>query len=426
MRIAIIGAGVSGLVAAFHLHQEHEITIFESSSYPGGHVNTVDVDLAGRNYAIDTGFIVFNDWTYPNFIALLDQLGIKSQPTEMSFSVKDNVTGIEYNGHSLNTIFAQRRNLFRPYFIRMIGDILRFNKQARDLAKNKSDSRTVGQFLADNGYGSMFSSHYLLPMGSAIWSCPTGCFADFPIQFIAEFYNNHGLLNVKDRPQWRVIQGGSKRYVDALIKPFENDIRLNCPVTSIQRREDQVSLDTATESGVKFDHVIFACHADTALRILGPEATSLERELLSAFPYSSNTAILHTDVNLLPKTRRAWASWNYNLDGDDHSPATLTYNMNILQGIQSNETICVSLNSGRAVDPKKVLGQFDYSHPVFTLQRGQAQSRHRELIGANRTSYCGAYWRNGFHEDGVVSAMAVVKGIRSTQTAMQIEFGGAM
>ena len=426
MKIAIVGAGVSGLVAAYHLHQDHEVTIFEANSYPGGHVNTVEVELDGQEFSVDTGFIVFNDWTYPHFIALLDQLEIKSHPTEMSFSVKDNATGLEYNGHSINTIFAQRRNLFRPSFVRMIRDILRFNKQAKDLARTKNDSRTVGQFLSDNGYGSMFSSHYLLPMGSAIWSCPTGCFADFPIQFIAEFYDNHGLLNVKDRPQWRVIEGGSKQYVGELIKPFKQNIRLNCPVTSIERNLNDIRLDTATEANVKFDHVIFACHADTALRILGKEATALEKNILSAFPYSSNTAVLHTDISLLPQSRRAWASWNYSLDGDDDSPATLTYNMNILQGIKSRQTICVSLNCEKAIDPKHVLAQFEYSHPVFTLERGQAQSRHHELIDFNRTSYCGAYWRNGFHEDGVVSALAVVKGIENSKPATQVELGGAV
>ena len=409
MKIAIIGAGVSGLVAAHHLCRDHDVTVFEANSYVGGHVNTVDVQDADRSIAIDTGFIVFNDWTYPNFIKLLDQLGVASNPSEMSFSVKDPKSGLEYNGHSLDTIFAQRRNLFRPSFLRMIRDILRFNKQAKIVARSENDTRTVGQFLADNGYCSMFASHYLLPMGASIWSCPTGCFADFPIQFIAEFYDNHGLLNVKDRPQWRVISGGSKTYVRELVRPFESAIQLDSPVVSVVRTDDAVQLFLASHGSAKFDHVVFACHADTALKILDAHSTVIEREVLGAFPYSRNTAVLHTDISLLPRRRRAWASWNYSLIGDDNSAATLTYNMNLLQGIESQETYCVTLNSDAIIDPEKILGRFEYSHPVFTLQRSAAQARHHELIGPNRTSFCGAYWRNGFHEDGVVSAIAVAE-----------------
>lgn len=425
MRIAIIGAGVSGLVAAHHLCRAHDVSVFEANSYVGGHVNTVDVWEADQCIAIDTGFIVFNNWTYPNFIKLLDQLSVASNPTEMSFSVKAPASGLEYNGHSLNTLFAQRRNLFNPSFLRMVRDILRFNKQAKVVASKENESRTVGQFLADNGYSPMFASHYLLPMGAAIWSCPTGCFADFPIQFIADFYNNHGLLNVKNRPQWRVIEGGSRSYVRELVRPFESAINLNCPVNSVVRTDDAVELFMAGNGGVKFDHVVFACHADTALEILGDQATETEREVLGAFPYSRNTAVLHTDISVLPRRRRAWASWNYSLIGDDESAATLTYNMNILQGIESEKTYCVTLNSDSLVDPEQVHGRFEYSHPVFTLQRSVAQSRHHELIGPNRTSYCGAYWRNGFHEDGVVSALAVVDGLEHMRRAESLVGGDA-
>ena len=304
----------------------------------------------------------------------------------------------------------------------MISDILRFNKQAKEVACEKNDPRTVGQFLADNRYSRVFASHYLLPMGAAIWSCPTGCFADFPIQFIAEFYENHGLLNIKNRPQWRVIEGGSKTYVQELIRNFESSIQVNSPVESVSRAGEKVLIHVNGAQG-EFDHVVFACHADTALKILGDDATATERELLGAFPYSVNTAVLHTDTSLLPKRRRAWASWNYLLTADQQSAATLTYNMNILQGIESDLTYCVTLNSDSEIAPEKVIARFEYSHPIFTLDRNQAQTRHSELIDQNRTSFCGAYWRNGFHEDGVVSALAVVKRLKC-KNASELTSGG--
>jgi predicted NAD/FAD-binding protein len=421
MRIAVIGAGVSGLVAAYRLSSEHVVTLFEANDYPGGHTNTVDVDWDGECHAIDTGFIVFNEWTYPHFIALLDELCVRSRPTTMSFSVHDEQTGLEYNGHSLNTLFAQRRNLLRPSFYRMLADILRFNREACRYVAACDDETTVGEFLLRHQFSEGFSKYYLLPMGAAIWSCPVGTFAEFPIQFIVDFYHNHGLLNVSRRPTWRVVEGGSRTYVEAMARTFRDRIRLRTPVQSVRRHLDRVDVWPRGGASESFDHVIFACHSDQALQILGEAATALERECLSAFPYERNVAVLHTDVSLLPRTRRAWASWNYRLHGDDSCPASVTYNMNILQGIRSRQTFCVTLNDETAMAPECVLRRFEYQHPVFTTQRRSAQARHAELLNANRTSFCGAYWRNGFHEDGVVSALAVVNALRHRDA--EVSFG---
>ncbi len=413
MNVAIIGSGISGLVAGYHLHRDHSISLFECNDYVGGHTHTVDVRLDGFEYAIDTGFIVFNDWTYPNFIELLNELGIDSQPSEMSFSVSDVTTGIEYNGHSINTLFAQRINLLRPPFHRMVRDILRFNKLAKQLSEKTDGLQTVHEYLVLNRFSSEFRRMYLLPMGAAIWSCPPGEFERFPIRFVADFYNNHGLLNIKDRPTWRVIRGGSRVYVEKLTRGFENRIRLNTRVSRVVRKIDRVDLHFGQNECESFDHVVFACHADQSLAILGPKATPTERDVLSAFPYTRNVAVLHTDTTILPRNRRAWASWNYRLAEDASAPAVVTYNMNILQSIESKHTFCVTLNGEGPIDPAKILGRFVYEHPVFTVQRAAAQKRHDELIDHHRSSFCGAYWRNGFHEDGVVSALAVVRQLKS-------------
>ncbi len=412
MKIAIIGAGISGLVAAWHLRRQHSITVFEANDYVGGHSNTVEVSLDGTEYNIDTGFIVYNDWTYPNFIQLLNDLEVKSLPTEMSFSVHDPESGIEYNGHSLNTLFAQRRNFFRPRFHRMVLDIIRFNKQARQLADCGDDSgTTVQEFLENNRYSEAFRRLYLLPMGAAIWSCPPGDFAMFPIEFIAQFYRNHGLLNIRNRPQWRVIQNGSQTYVRRLIRDFEHRVRLSTGVCKVVREEACVRLHFDGGHIETFDHVVFACHADQALAILDTDARKNEFEILGAFPYSRNVAVLHTDSTVLPGNRRAWASWNFRLSNDEAAPASLTYNMNILQGIKSDHVFCVTLGGESKIDRAKILQRFVYRHPVFTTGRAAAQGRQRELLCSNRTSFCGAWWRNGFHEDGVVSALSVVEAI---------------
>ena len=415
MKIAIIGSGISGLVAAYHLHRDHSISLFESNDYVGGHTNTVDVQLDGVEHAIDTGFIVFNDWTYPNFIELMNELDVESQVSEMSFSVSDVVTGIEYNGHSFNTLFAQRFNLLRPRFHCMLSDILKFNRHAKVLSDGPDGLQTVNEYLEVNRFSSEFRRMYLLPMGAAIWSCPPGEFGQFPIRFVADFYNNHGLLNIKDRPTWRVIRGGSRAYVAKLIRGFRKQIRLNTRVSRVERKPDAVDLHFGRNECESFDHVVFACHADQSLAILGRNATPIEREVLSSFPYTRNVAVLHTDTTVLPRNRRAWASWNYRLAEDPAAPAVVTYNMNRLQSIHSKHTFCVTLNGEDLIEPARVLGRFVYEHPKFTVQRAAAQHRHGELINHRRSSFCGAYWRNGFHEDGVVSALAVMRQLKAAR-----------
>ncbi len=420
MKIAIVGAGISGLVAAYRLHPQHEITVFEAGPKPGGHTNTVRVELDGESLAIDTGFIVFNEWTYPKFIELLNELGVSSQPTEMGFSVRDDRTGLEYAGQNLNTLFAQRRNVLSPRFLRMVSDILRFNRYGFQQAELLPLTATVGDFLRAGAYSPGFAQQHLLPMGAAIWSCPIGTFEQFPIRFILEFYRNHGLLNVVNRPTWRVISGGSQTYVNALTAPFSNRIRLSTPVESVRRLADRVEVTSLGHRTEQFDHVIFACHSDQALRILGTDVAPLERDVLGKFPYGRNVAVLHTDHTVLPKSRRAWASWNYRLTGDKNAPAIVTYNMNILQSLRSRNTFCVTLNDESRIDPARILGRFEYHHPIFTTERNAAQARHPDLLASNRTSFCGAYWRNGFHEDGVVSALRVVNAIRSLPSSYGI------
>jgi predicted NAD/FAD-binding protein len=423
MRIAVVGAGISGLTVAHRLHDRHQITLFEASDYLGGHTNTVDVDHDGDRLAVDTGFIVFNDRNYPQFTALLDELKIASRPTSMSFSVRADAADLEYEGSSLSGLFAQQRNLMRPAFYRLLLEILRFNRIGRADDPRGATNETVGAFLAAHRFSREFVDYYLLPMGSAIWSCPTGTFANFPIRFILEFFRHHGLLDLTNRPQWRVVEGGSRTYVAALARGFRDAVRLRTPITAIRRTAEGVEVVPRGGEAETFDHVVLACHADQALRML-TDPTPAEREVLSAFPYERNTAVLHTDTALLPKRRRAWAAWNYLLldptSGAATSPqATVTYCMNILQHLESRHTYCVSLNVDERIDPAKVLRRFIYEHPIFTTSRASAQARHGEISGVGRISFCGAYWGNGFHEDGVASAMRVVE----TLGATKIELG---
>lgn len=405
LKIGIIGSGISGLVTAALLHDRHDVTIFEADRHVGGHTNTVSIRLDGEEYDVDTGFIVFNERTYPNFIRLLDQLGVASRPTAMSFSVRCDRTGVEYNGTSLNGLFAQRRNLLRPSFHQMLRDILRFHRDAGRLVDDLSSTATVAEFLARYRFSRPFADQYLLPMGAAIWSCPTAAFGDFPIRFIVEFFTNHGLLQLRDRPVWRVISGGSRRYVDRLTEPFRHRIRLRSPVHEVRRDPQGVTIESAWGRET-FDEVVFACHSDQALGLLS-DADATEVGILREFPYSRNHAVLHTDESVLPRQRRAWASWNYHIPAVPRQRPTVTYCMNILQHLPCHQTVCVTLNPAGGIDPSRVLGEYDYAHPIFTTTRAAAQARHGELIRRRRTSYCGAYWGNGFHEDGVNSALAV-------------------
>ncbi|MGR4038855.1 NAD(P)/FAD-dependent oxidoreductase [Pseudomonas sp. 910_21] len=409
MKIAIIGSGIAGLTCAYVLNRRHDIRVYEAGSWIGGHTHTLDVSLNGETQAVDTGFIVFNDWTYPNFIRLLGQIGVKFKPTEMSFSVCDPASGLEYNGNNLNSLFAQRRNLLSPGFWGMLRDILRFNKAAlRDLQQQRiSADTTLGDYLRDQSYGERFIQHYIVPMGSAIWSMSRVQMLGFPLQFFVRFFKNHGLLSVSNRPQWCVIEGGSSRYIEPLTASFRQHIRLDCPVQRVERDELGVVIHSAAGSE-RFDKVVFACHSDQALQLLASPSRA-EREILQALPYADNEVVLHTDTRLLPRRRLAWASWNYRLDASGEKAAAVTYDMNILQGLKSDTTFCVSLNQTAAIDPTQILARFTYAHPQYSLGAVAAQGRWGELQGAQHSFYCGAYWANGFHEDGVVSALRVAQ-----------------
>jgi uncharacterized protein len=412
VRIAIVGSGIAGLTAAHRLHPEHDLTLFEAGDHVGGHVHTHEINLGGRDYRIDTGFIVFNDWTYPNFIALLDELGVASQASDMSFSVSCGPSGLEYNGATLNSLFAQRANLFKPRFWGMLRDILRFNREAPQLLAEEGNELSLGDYLTANAYGRLFRDYYILPMGAAIWSTDPELMLGFPARFFIRFFLNHGLLAVKDRPVWRVVKGGSRAYVDRLIAPFSDRVRLNCPVTRIERQADQVKIHSLTGGMETFDAVFLACHSDQALALLANPSPA-EHEILAAIPYQPNEAVLHTDIRLLPRRRPAWAAWNYLMPEGPGGRLALTYDMNILQGLEGTETFCVTLNASERIDPAKVLARVNYHHPLFTLEGATAQARQREINGTWRTYYCGAWWRNGFHEDGLVSALAALDHFRS-------------
>ena len=416
MRIGIIGSGISGLVAARQLATDHDVCVLEAADYIGGHTHTIDVESNGENHAVDTGFIVFNDRTYPNFVRLMNELGVGSQATTMSFSVRCERSGLEYRGADPGGLFAQRKNLFNWRFYRLLADWLRFNRRGEAFLQGDGQL-TVREFLVRERFSREFIEHYFLPMGSAVWSCPRDKFQEFPIRFILEFYRNHGLLSVAGRPQWKVIAGGSRNYIQPLIRPFRQRIRLSTPVLGIERDTERVRLRLPAGEMQEFDRVVFACHSDQALRILGAAATPLEREALSAFPYEPNDVVLHTDTSLLPRTRRAWAAWNYLVPREDPGKATVTYNMNLLQGLAAHETFCVTLNGSVRIDPARIVQRLVYHHPVFTIERAAAQARHRDLLTANRTSFCGAYWGNGFHEDGVNSALAVCRAISGKEPA---------
>jgi predicted NAD/FAD-binding protein len=408
MKIAVVGTGIAGNVAAYHLNRDHEVTVFEADTRIGGHTNTVDIDLQGRRYAIDTGFIVFNNRTYPNFIKLLAELGVESQDSDMGFSMRNEKSGLEYKGSTLNTLFAQRRNLVRPSFYRMIKDVLRFEREAPEVLKEADTNITLGEFLDSRQYTNEFIEHYIIPMGSAIWSAQPAVMRQVPARFFVRFFVNHGLLSVEDRPTWRVIKGGSNRYVEKLVAGHRDRIHLNTPVQSISRTANGVKLRIRDSEPLHFDRVFLACHSDQALQML-TDPSKPEKEVLGAIRYQANEAVLHTDTSLMPRRKLAWAAWNYHVLAEEKHRVALTYNMNILQGIDAHEQFCVTLNNSDKIDPKRVLKTIQYSHPVFTEQAVAAQSRHREINGANHTYYCGAYWRYGFHEDGVISALNAVK-----------------
>jgi uncharacterized protein len=406
--IAIVGSGISGLVAAHRLHRTCDISIFEAGSYIGGHTHTIDIEQDGQLYPVDTGFIVYNEKNYPHFSQLLDELAVPTQPTQMSFSVQCQQSGLEYNGTSINKIFAQRSNLLSPSFHRMLRDIIRFYRQAPELLQGEDSSTTLGEYLERGQFSDEFVQQHIIPMGAAIWSAAPGGMWDFPARSFAQFFHNHGFLQWKGRPQWRVVKGGSQQYVKALVAPFAERIHLNCPVQSIRRFSDGVEIEVEGQAPQRFDEVIVAVHSDQALRLLA-DASQQEREVLAAIRYQKNETVLHTDAKLLPKKERAWASWNYFLPEAGASAPTVTYNMNILQGLKSKKPFCVSLNRQDEIDEKDVLSRMTYHHPIYDLSTLDAQRRRGEINGVNRTYYCGAYWGYGFHEDGARSGIEVAQ-----------------
>ena len=408
MKIAIIGSGISGLTTGYLLSKNHDITMFEKNDYIGGHTHTHEIDHEGKNLSVDSGFIVYNERTYPNFIKLLDQLGVKRQLTRMGFSVKSESDDLEYAGHSLNGLFAQRSNFFRPSFIRMLRSMKRFNQEARRDLSSIDPETTLGDYLMSNNYPTEFIQHYIIPIGAAIWSTVPSDMMNIPAVFFIRFFENHGLLQITNRPNWWVIKGGSKKYVDKIISKFKNDIRLSMPVKNVKRNKDLVTINFGSdgEHEEKFDAVVFATHSNQALTLLH-QPTKDEEEILGSILYQSNDAILHFDDAILPKRKTAWSSWNYLLDQDQSKPVALTYNMNILQGIVSSKTFCVTLNTQDLIKPEKVIKYLNYEHPLFTLSSIKAQEKKSKISGKNNTYYCGAYWHNGFHEDGVVSALDV-------------------
>lgn len=414
-KIAVIGSGISGLLSAYLLSRHHDISVFEAEDYIGGHTATKTVSLPSGNYEVDTGFIVFNDRTYPNFLKLLAKLGVDYQPTEMGFSVSCQRTEFEYSGTSLNGLFAQRKNILRFRHWKMLADIVRFNKECTRLYSTDTipEVMTLGDYLRENHYSADFQQFYILPMVSAIWSSGLGVAAAMPLVFFIRFFHNHGLLTVTQQPQWYTILGGSKSYIAPLTHPFQHKIFTRCPVESVKRTDVGVIVRTSRFSEQEFDEVIFACHSDQALKLL-LDSTPQEQDILSAIPYTKNSVVLHSDTNLLPRSTRAWASWNYLLLAKQTEPAetaALTYNMNILQNISAPVTFCVTVNASDAIDPAKVYGSYIYSHPLFTTESVAAQARWHEISGKHHTHFCGAYWRNGFHEDGVFSAIRVAEAL---------------
>ena len=406
MRVAVVGAGISGLVVAHLLHHEHDITVFEAADYAGGHTNTIRVDTPNETHHVDTGFIVFNDRNYPNFERLLARIGVASQPSSMTFSVSDGRGDFEYNGSSPNGLFAKRAHLVTPWFHRMIADLARFNRAARELVEHPGDGPSLGQWLEQKRFSRPFIERLIVPQAAAVWSADPRQMWSFPARFLAEFFDNHGMLGFTDRPRWRTISGGSARYVETLIAPWRDRLHLRAPVQAISRADDHVLVTAQGAEAERFDEVVIATHSDQALKLL-TDASSSEHQILGAIPYQMNEAVLHTDRRLLPRRRRAWASWNYHLVDNPSGRATVTYHMNRLQSLRAEREFCVTLNRSETIDPAKVIRKIAYAHPVYTPDGVKAQARVAEISGRNRTHFCGAYWGWGFHEDGVVSGLRV-------------------
>ena len=410
MKVAVVGSGISGMVAARQLHREHEVSVFEAGEWIGGHTNTVEVNTKEGPLAVDTGFIVFNQKTYPGFCKLLEELDVPWQESEMSFSVRCEGSGLEYNGTSLDGLFAQRSNLVRPAFWRMVRDILRFYREAPAVLEGEDEEITLGEYLKRGRYSDLFVEKHLIPMGAAVWSARPETMRAFPLRFLVQFFHNHGFLQVDDRPQWLVVRGGSREYVKRLVEPFRDRIHLRSPVVRVERTATGVKLRTASGEESIFDRVILATHADTSLRMLA-QPSAREREVLGSFEYQRNEAVLHSDDSLMPRRRRAWASWNYHVTEPATELPTVTYWMNNLQRLSTKTPYLVTLNRTADIAPDKVLREFIYHHPIYSQRAVNAQRRRSEIDGQGGVHFCGAYWGNGFHEDGVQSALATTRSI---------------
>ncbi len=405
MRIAVVGSGIAGLASAYLLSRDHEVVLFERESRLGGHTHTHDVVQDDKAYRIDTGFIVFNEHNYPQLSKFFAELGVASQPTTMSFSAHDAASGLEYNATNLDGLFCQRKNLFSAKFLRMVREILRFYRQAPALLANDDSGPSLGQYLQAGGYSALFRDAHLIPMASALWSSPSAQILDFPARYLVTFMNHHRMLQINERPQWKVVSGGSSSYIQALQKRWQVDVRLSNPVTAIDRHHDHVQIHSA--SGIeRFDQVILACHSDQALALL-TDPSDNERDILGAIVYQPNETVLHTDACVLPRQRKAWAAWNAFIPADPAAPCTVSYCMNLLQSVQSREPFVVTLNRTHAIAPEKILAKMTYHHPLYTHQSVAAQGRRGEINGVQRTWYAGAYWGFGFHEDGMRSAVDV-------------------
>jgi uncharacterized protein len=411
MRIAVIGSGISGLAAAYYLSRQHHVSLFEKDTRLGGHTNTIMVDSSRGPLAVDTGFIVHNHRNYPNLVKLFAELGVETQPSDMSFAVTCRNSGFEYSSHGLGGFFAQRSNLFRAGHYKLLSEILRFNRTAGQLLNQPGvDAGTLGDFLDAGQYHDEFTSKYLLPMASAVWSTSLDAIRSFPATTLVRFFDNHGMLGINTHPEWRVLRGGSHRYIPPLTAAYRDRIHMGACITSIARTESGVSIHFSERPAEQFDHVVFACHGNQVLPLL-VSPTDAEQAVFQSFSTSRNEACLHTDATLLPRRHQARASWNYNLGLNGGNAATLTYDMNRLQSLDVPERYCVTLNGGEAIDPAKTLAQIVYHHPLYTRDAIAAQGRWNEVSGVNRTHYCGAYWFYGFHEDGLNSAMRVARAL---------------
>ena len=405
-----MGAGVSGLVTAHLLAPRHEVTVFEAAGYAGGHTHTVRVDTADETHHVDTGFIVFNDRNYPNFERLLNRLDVATQPSLMSFGVSDGRGDFEYTGASPNGLFAKRAHLVTPWFHRMVADMARFNRAARALLHGGAGDTgpSLGHWLEQQRFSRPFIDRLIVPQASAVWSADPRQMWTFPARFLVEFFDNHGMLSFRDRPRWRTVTGGSARYVDALLERFSGRVRLRTPVDAVRRRDGGVLVTPRGGDAEPFDEVVLATHSDQALGLL-TDASDLEHRLLGAIPYQANEAVLHTDTAILPRRRRAWASWNYHLSDAPCGRTTVTYDMNRLQALRAEQQFCVTLNRTADIAPEHVIRTIRYAHPVYTPEGLAAQQRVAEISGREHTHFCGAYWGWGFHEDGVVSALRVAE-----------------